>query len=108
KETVYPFQLGDRTINVIVTEFDGTGNWVMINLHDNEQTSVAAGKKVLDEKGGMLISIRNEKERNISFSLEGRNFKFDPNRMFTKKGAEESLNRFGEATHEAIEIVSRF
>ena len=107
-ETVYPFQLGDKTINVIVTEFDGTGNLVMINLHDNEQTSVTAGKKVLEDKGGMLIRIDNNKSRNILFDYKGLKFEFDPNRMFTKKGAEESLNLFGVATPEAVEIVSRF
>ena len=107
-ETVYPFLLGDKTVNVIVTEFDGTGNLVMINLHDNEQTSVAAGKKVLEEKGGRLIRIDNNKSRNILFTHRGSKFEFDPNRMFTKTGAEESLKRHESVTPQAVEMVSRF
>ncbi|MBA2498869.1 MAG: hypothetical protein H0V30_04005 [Chitinophagaceae bacterium] len=107
-ETVYPFQFGDNTINLIITEFEGTRNLVMINLHDNERTSINAGKKVLSEKGGILIRIDNQNTRLISFMLDDKKYTFDPNRMFTRPGVEASLKLNSQSTPQAIDIVSRF
>ncbi len=107
-ETVYPYQLGNTIIPVIVTQFGDAGDIVMLNLHDNERTSVNAGKKVLVEKGGLLIRIDNQNNRLISFNLDDKKYTFDPNRMFTRPGIEASLKLNSQSTPQAVDIVSRF
>ena len=107
-ETVYSYQLGSTIVPVVVTRYGDSENIVMLNLHDNERTSVNAGKKVLAEKGGMLIRIENNNTRLISFLLDDKKYTFDPNRMFTRPGVEASLKLNSQSTPEAIDIVSRF
>ena len=107
-ENVYTYQLGSTKVPVVVTKYGNTGDIVLLNLHDNERTSVNAGKKVLAENGGMLIRIDNNNTRLISFILDEKKYTFDPNRMFTRHGVEASLKLNSQSTPEAIDIVSRF
>ncbi len=59
---------------------------LFINLHDNERTSVNAALDYMKTKGGTMIYIFNFEKRNIAFTLDGRNYSFDPNRMFSRVG----------------------
>lgn len=93
----------------VTTIFAGKKNeFLFLNLHDNETTSVKAGVAVLQAHGGSLIKIENDNQRLISFSLDGKNYQFDPNRIFTKTGIKKSLNKYGSCTPQAIEVVAAF
>lgn len=103
KKTSYEFLLGETRKQVLVHEYGNRNDIVMLNLHDDETTSVDAAKRVLEKSGGILISIENKRERLVSFEKNSRQYRFDPNRMFTKKGAAASLEK--NSTHSSVEIV---
>jgi hypothetical protein len=92
----YTCLLGDTKKNIMVSYYGHVDTTVMINLHDDECTSVLAGQKVLEHTGGILIRIENDSTRNISFMYRKKKYTFDPNRIFTQEGAAASLARFNE------------
>lgn len=94
QDTVFTYKLGDTEKDVIVSRYGNNTDIVMINLHDDERTSVMAAHQVLEHTGGILIRIANDSARNISFTSSDKTYTFDPNRIFTHQGAENSLKRF--------------
>lgn len=86
REKVYHYILGSTQVAVQVSHFGDRRNVVMLNLHDDEVTSVEAGRRVLEQSGGILVNINNNYERLISFTLRGKTYRFDPNRMFSRVG----------------------
>lgn len=84
------YTLGDRQIRIVTTRY-GTGRYTLVALHENESTSVAAAKEVLRRYGGTLVELRHGGTRNVSFTLEGKRYSFDPNRIFTEAGIRKSL-----------------
>jgi hypothetical protein len=86
EEKVYHYILGSTQVGVQVSHFGDRKNVVMLNLHDDEITSVEAARNVLQQSGGVLVSINNNYERLVSFTLKGKTYQFDPNRMFTRLG----------------------
>ena len=80
------YLLGSTRIPLQILKYGNNKNVVMISLHDDETTSVAAAKKVLKKTGGQLIRIENEKKRYITFMHQGKSVRFDPNRIFTRNG----------------------
>jgi hypothetical protein len=102
-------QLGDTRITVRTSTYGPRKNFVLINLHHNEATSLEAAQTVLSRKGGILIHIENGNERLISFSLNGRKFRFDPNRIFTETGIRATLAKLNETVSPAaVSAVGRF
>ncbi len=106
KEIIHP--LGDNRITIQTFQYGDRKDIVFINLHDNESTAVNATQKLLESAGGMLIKIDNGSKRNISFRVNGRSFIFDPNRIFSKKGIQLSLLRFGNSDNKAIQEIDVF
>lgn len=66
-----------------------------INLHDNENTSVDAGKDYLSRYGGSLMQLQHSGKRYFTFRLNDQTFGFDPNRIFTEPGIKATLQRQG-------------
>src|SRR5580700_1865164 len=81
KQTV-EFKLGDDKIQVVVHE-KRPSTLTMINVHHDESTSVAAGMASLKQHGGRLIEFVHPGGRLIAFRLDGQNYTFDPNRVFS-------------------------
>ncbi len=109
KSTTIQYRLGETMVPVKVIQYGDRKDIVYINLHDDEQTSVDAAKMLLEQEGGLLIKIENNKKRNIRFRLKGRYYSFDPNRMFSAEGASQSLAQFrGGGSKEAVAEVTKF
>lgn len=103
------YQLGDKRINVKISQYGSASSGVIVNLHHNETTSLQAAKAFLAVNGGILINIENRNERLISFSVRERRFRFDPNRIFTDAGIRLTLRRHSaHVTPAAIKAVKRF
>lgn len=100
--------LGDTRITVSLTRYEGDTSLVFLCLHDNERTASAAASTVLQERGGLLISIDNGEERYIDFKLSGRNYRFDPNRIFTPAGIRQTLGLFHSYNARAEKEVKEF
>jgi len=82
--------LFDRTVSLRFFRASGASQF-MISLHDDETTSVEAGRHVLDHVGGRLLELTHSGERKISFQYNGRTYTVDPNRMFLEAGIRRSL-----------------
>ncbi len=89
-------------------QFGNVHHIICINVHDNETTSVAAAKAVLERTGGTLIKIDNNQQRIIRFKLKGVNYSFDPNRIFSREGIGKTLKANRAITRDAILEVEKF
>lgn len=101
-------KIGDRNFAIKIFQYGDSGNLVCINLHDNEGTSVEAAKSILKQRGGTLIKIENNKQRLIQFRLKGVLYSFDPNRMFSKIGIEQTLKEHRKFSPICIPEVEKF
>lgn len=112
REKVYHYILGSTQVSVQVSVFGNRKNVVMLNLHDDEITSVEAARNVLKQSGGVLVNINNNYERLITFQFRGKSYVFDPNRMFTRIGIMADLvkqnNTCNLAAAKAIEGFAKF
>lgn len=107
EKTVF-YSLGEKTLPLKILQY-GPGKGIFcINVHDNEQTSVQAAKTILETHGGTLLKIENNGQRIIRFRLRGIVYSFDPNRMFSKTGIEQTLKENGKISVEAIEEIEKF
>ncbi len=101
------FQIGETKIHAQMRQF-GTNTLTMVNVHDDEQASVEAGVVVLEKTGGRLIEFTHTGKRRIVFALNGREYNFDPNRIFSKAGVRLTLRGTGEVPAEAHAAVDTF
>ena len=109
---MYHYILGSTQVAVQVSVYGDRKNIVMLNLHDNEITSVEAARNVLETTGGVLVNINNNYERLVSFTMKGKTWTFDPNRMFSRNGILKDLVRQNKscnlAAAKAIEGFAHF
>ncbi len=108
--SVVQYQLGDTICNITLYERAGDMSFVsFINLHANENTSVVAARSLIYLNGGRLVYLRHgNNSRLITFSLEGSEYTFDPNRMFTPVGIEKTLKDNGNYSDSASKAVQAF
>jgi len=106
-----PFTIGNQTIRARVTQGEQPGP-TYLNVHDDENTSVKAGKKILAASGGRLIELRHNGKRFVVFKLDDQTYRFDPNRIFSPVGIRATLERtrnYSEAARREIEqFTARF
>jgi hypothetical protein len=98
------FKVGGTTIHANVFQ-RGTSSLTMFNVHDDENTSVLAGKVVVKESGGRLIELAHSGRRFVEFNLDGQTYRFDPNRIFSDEGIRATLSRrsnYSEAAHRVV------
>jgi|SRR5580704_12426094 hypothetical protein len=106
KQTV-EFKLGDDKIQVVVHEKQPSV-LTMINVHHDETTSVEAGMTSLKQHGGRLIEFVHLGGRLIAFRLDGQNYTFDPNRVFSDAGIKATLEKFGTWSSAARDAINSF
>jgi hypothetical protein len=108
EKTVF-YQLGDAQVPFKVMQYGQREDMICINLHDNETTSVEAAKTILENTGGTLVKIDNNRQRVIRFRFRGIRYAFDPNRMFSRQGIEQSLRENGSRPDpSAIDEIEKF
>ncbi len=107
EKTIF-YTIGDRSIPVKILQYGNAKNIICINVHDNETTSVKAAKSVLEETGGTIIKIENKQQRVIRFRLKGVSYGFDPNRMFSRIGIEQTLRDNKKTGRDAINEIEKF
>lgn len=100
-----PFKIGSTVVTAEVFQ-RGEPTPTMINVHDDENTSVAAGQVIIEQTGGRLITLAHSGKRHIRFNLEGGRYAFDPNRIFSDAGIRETLaaqSQWSEPAHRAVQ-----
>jgi len=105
------FYIGETKIHALHRQFRD-GDLTMVNLHDDEQASVEAGVAVLQKTGGRLIELTHSGKRRVVFTLRGKSYSFDPNRIFSKAGVRKTVRREdqpnGTVPEEAFVAVDKF
>jgi hypothetical protein len=107
KTGMRPIRLGDTEIGVATVEREGS-RFLYINLHDDENTSARAGQEILKQTGGRLIELRHTGRRIVAFSLKDREYRVDPNRIFTAVGVSATLKSNSQYSDEAAGAVKQF
>ena len=107
KPRLQSFRIGETIVPVRVQQRDHPTP-IMVNVHDDENTSVRAGKAVLRESGGQLIELAHSGQRHVAFQLQGETYRFDPNRIFTDAGIRSTLTRQGKYSEAAQAAVRQF
>lgn len=108
EKTIY-YKIGDnKTIPIKLAQYGPANDIFCFNMHDNEFTSVNAARSVLELRGGTLLRIDNSAQRVIRFRIRGVQYAFDPNRIFSRAGIEQSLQENGRTSPLAIEEVEKF
>jgi hypothetical protein len=90
RKNTHSILLGETEIRINVYEKAGAGV-TFFAPHHNEQLGIRLAKELIDQKGGRLIEIlsfdeRSSPTRNLRFTLGGKNYRVDPNRIFTDNG----------------------
>lgn len=107
-------EIGDTAIRIFFYEKKGPLNIVYVHLHGDEPGARDAAIEMVNRFGGRVISFLHDNQRYITFTLDGVDYAFDPNRMFSAKGIEASLKRedkycsIGNFSHQAREQVVGF
>lgn len=109
KKQEYQFNLGENRVKIVVSKTTKQlSKFVYFNMHDNENTAIEAAKNVIQKYGGTLIELRNDDRRMVNFTFQGKQFTFDPNRIFTRVGIAETLKQNGEYSISAEQEVDKF
>lgn len=108
KVTIVYYQLGSTVIPIKYYQFGDSKDLFFINLHDDEATAVNGAMRLLETQGGILVRLVNKKQRNITFKMGGVSYLFDPNRIFSRHGINQSLSGFGKTSTKAIDEVEKF
>jgi hypothetical protein len=78
----------------------------MLNVHENENTSVVAAKAFVYWTAGSLYYLQHGGGRLINFTLDGVQYIFDPNRMFTEEGRRKTLEEYSQYSKEAADQIA--
>jgi hypothetical protein len=105
--SVRQIRLGDAEIAVATMEKPGC-RFVYVNLHDDENTSALAAQDVLKRSGGRLVKLQHTGRRVIEFTVQGKDYRVDPNRIFTPAGVRATLEKQSRYAEDAARSVSRF
>ncbi len=100
--------LGASWITTVQYTAGDRSHLFLLNLHENEATSVRAGLDVIRRRGGRLLMLRQRGERLVEFKLDGTSYVFDPNRIFTDPGVQATLRRHGPEDERSRRLVRRF
>ncbi|GAB4252880.1 MAG: hypothetical protein Kow00109_28570 [Acidobacteriota bacterium] len=84
------------------------GTLLFLNLHEDEATSVAAALRLVRRHGGRIVKLEHSGERLLTFELDGRTYRVDPNRIFTPSGVRATLERYSHPDPEAAEAALAF
>lgn len=106
-DTIINYNLGNSLVKIVIHLDSGSQKYILLNLHENEATSISAAKEILRRYGGKFLYLNQNGERNLTFRLNGKVYFVDPNRIFTRDGIRKSLNNLGDYSYEAEEVVNK-
>lgn len=106
--THHNYRLGDTQVQVTEYRGDNPNGMVYFHPHDSEQTSIQAALKVISTHGGKAFILNNKGNRIVSFSMEGKTYNFDPNRIFSADGIVATLKKYGPYSDAARDATLQF
>ncbi len=107
KDSSLSYKLGNTKVNI--AKYSGkTQNYILLNVHENETTSINAARDIALKHGGDFLFLNTRGNRNISFELDGSVYTFDPNRIFSSTGVRKTLENLGNYSKNAESEVNDF
>lgn len=94
RETSTALMLGETKITIRTYGAGNTGP-LLVRVHENEITAKEAALESVRTERARFVDIEHGAGRDIRFRLEGKEYAFDPNRMFTRAGIAASLRTVG-------------
>lgn len=90
KKTTQKFLLGETEVRINVYEKEGS-KVTFVAPHYNEQIAHRLAQEYIEKNGGRLVQIESFDEkgkpsRHLKFTLNGKSYSIDPNRIFTDNG----------------------
>jgi len=107
KDTSLSYIIGNTKVNII--KYNGKKqNYILLNVHENEKTSIETAGEIARKYGGDFLFLKSGGNRNISFKLDGISYTFDPNRIFSLTGIRKTLENLGRYSENADSAVNGF
>ncbi len=104
----FTHQLGATNLQIERTVYAGSSPLFIVHVHDNETTAQKAAEAVLKNFGGTFLTVKNSGERLLHFSLAGKEYIADPNRIFTQCGRALTLKKLSRYHSSADSGLQRF
>lgn len=82
--------LGDDTL-IAVTVRENLGKPMFIRVHENEDAAGLVGRQIASEGIGTFVNLVHTGERLVTFSKKNQAYTFDPNRIFSPYGIQQTL-----------------
>lgn len=81
-----------RIIFISSCNKDSTQKISFVHVHENETTALEAATKVLDKlQKNCFVTWQCQQKRFVDFTLDGVQYQFDPNRIYTQAGIEATI-----------------
>lgn len=102
---VKTIKIGESKIEIIQQYGQIEDDVLFINVHEDEQTSIDAVDHYSQQSPLHFVRLKHVQSRRIDFSLRGKNYSVDPNRIFTRKGRRKTLKDGGKFSFKAAKQV---
>lgn len=99
--------LGDSIVKIQQSFGKEGDNILFINVHEDEVTSIETVEHYAQEYPLNFVRLVHAKTRNISFSLNGKQYEIDPNRIYTRKGRKATLKSLSNYSWSASRAVKK-
>lgn len=83
--------LGETPIQIVESKPTNSDSIIFLNVHEDETTSIETLMRYSEVDSIPFFYLKHEQTRRVRFALKGKNYDFDPNRIFTKKGIRKTL-----------------
>jgi hypothetical protein len=100
--------VGESRIVLRQIMFNTEPPFVLLQLHSNESTAAAVAEKLARQEGIPFFQLINNSNRLVAFTVGGRQYQFDPNRVFSDRGIEKNLALTSRFTKQGFTAVRRF
>ncbi|MDT8309514.1 MAG: hypothetical protein RQ866_08270, partial [Bacteroidales bacterium] len=85
----------DSVITLINYSMPAKTSFLYFVIHDNEKTASYTAMEALCKFGGVYLEFKNSGTYFVSFLMDSVRYTFNPNRIFTLQGAENTLEEHG-------------
>ncbi len=101
------FQIGESTVTIEIVQSNDAG-LVFFHPHEDEKTSYEDVKKLINQYGGKLVSIKQQGKRLVEVKYQGKQYIFDPNRIFTPQGIKDTLIKYSSFHQQVAKDIQNF
>ena len=101
------FKLGETAIEIYEKKAAVTDRVIFLNVHEDETTSIETLLAYDELDSIQFFYLIHQKTRRINFLVKGKEYDFDPNRIFTKKGRRKTLKDGSKYSGKANKIVKQ-